>query len=57
MFFLLMMLIDVSNSSPETNKIKVGIRAGDKLIDICGNVVLHTPEYGPECFKHITVVL
>lgn len=57
MFFLLIMLIDVSNSSPETNEIKVGIRAGDKIIDICGNVVLHTPEYGPECFKHITVVL
>lgn len=40
MFFLLMMLIDISSSSPETNEIKVGIRAGDKIIDIRGNVVL-----------------
>lgn len=44
MFFLLMMLRDISNNSPETNGINIGIRAGDEIIDTHGSVVLHTPE-------------
>lgn len=44
MSFLLTMLKDISNSSPETNDISIGIRAGDEVIDTHGSVVLHTPE-------------
>lgn len=57
MFSLLMMLKDISNGSPETNDINVGSRAGDEIIDTHRNIVLHTPEVCPECFKHITVTL